>query len=69
MLTAQLVEVLKNSSGKYAVKFDVLRDSESVAECESAAVFDSQLGALLAGKRAEQLVEITGKFPDMTKVW
>jgi hypothetical protein len=59
-------------NGKFGIKFQTFRitnlgtgEQHVAFECESPALFDTEFDAFIAGGRALDVLERTGKFPNM----
>lgn len=66
------VDGLKEVNGKWGVKFKTFRitdlgtgEQHVAFTCESPTLFDTQSEAMDAGDRALDVLERTGKFPNM----
>jgi len=65
---------IKGSNGKWASRFEMFRAAADgteyvVSQVETAAVWFDAQAATLAGTRAVQEVNQTGKFPNMCEIW
>lgn len=69
-MRTQLDTVEKSTfNGKYSVSFTTFKgtpgDEYVAGECESAPVFDTEDDAFAGGSRALDVLEKTGRFPNM----
>lgn len=68
-LTVTILGVKRGFRGAWAVEFQVCRDNAVVADCDSAAVFDTEQQAKAGAERAVKQFNETGVFPNMCEVF
>lgn len=70
-MKAEIDKVIKHTNGKCSVKFAFtivgLGNKQVSATIESSPVFESMVDAYIAGGRALEIFNETGKFPNMSE--